>query len=43
MKTRNELKLHALCPVARIRGLLHAAHVAGFVCLLPVRIIMSRA
>jgi len=43
MKTRNELNLHALCPVARIRGLLNAAHVVGFVCLLPVRIIVSRA
>ena len=43
MKTRNELNLHAVRPVERIRGLLDAAHVVGFVCLLPVRISMSRA
>lgn len=43
MKTRNELNLHAMCPVARIRGLRNAAHVAGFVCLLSVRITMPRA
>ncbi len=43
MKTRNELNLRTLCPVARICGLLNAAYVVGFVCLLPVRIIVSRA
>ena len=43
MKTRNELNLHMACLAARISGLLDAAHVAGSVCLLPVRISMSRA
>ena len=43
MKTRNELNLHTACLTARINDLLDAAHVAGSVCLLPVRISMSRA